>query len=148
MALNFETQLPVQIHLTTQIEQDGQVSHHVFDETGRLVQMGETLYLRYQETEAETGEQVPVTLKLQADGLIILTRGQGHQRLQLHFAPDQELNTVYQTPYGNIPIITKTSMMKVRMQDEPAAGEIKIDYVLTSDHNQLGKYQLRLIFQQ
>ncbi|QFG47582.1 DUF1934 domain-containing protein [Lapidilactobacillus dextrinicus] len=145
--MDFETAVPINIHLTTQIEQDGELSQHVFDEEGQLFQMGSTLYLRYHETNAETNETVPVTLKLQEDGLVILTRGQGNTRLQLHFSADHEINTVYQTPYGNIPIITRTTMMKVRLQDEPTAGEIKVDYLLMSGRDQLGKYQLRLIFQ-
>ncbi|WP_125607878.1 DUF1934 domain-containing protein [Lapidilactobacillus bayanensis] len=148
MALDANAELSIKIHLTTQIEQDGQFEQHVFDVTGQLIRMGTTLYLRYHEMNTETSAAVPVTLKLQEDGLIILTRGQDETRLQLRFALAHEIETVYQTPYGNVPIITRTTMMKVRLQNEPTTGEIALDYVLLSSHQQLGKYQLRLIFQQ
>lgn len=148
MEQELNTKLPVKIHLTTQIEQEGQISQHVFDEDGQLVQMGSTLYLRYHEEDEESHRQIPVTLKIQEDGKLILTRDQDDMRLQLHFKDEQEIDALYQTPYGNIPIVTRTSMIQVHLQNELTAGEIMVDYVLISGQQELGKYQLRLIFQQ
>lgn len=48
--------IPVKVHLETQIQQDGQLEKHVFDEDGQVVKMGESLYLRYLE---HGGEQAP-----------------------------------------------------------------------------------------
>jgi len=138
----------VRIQLTTHLEQDGQTEDHAFDEPGQLIRMDETTYLRYEEIDPETTAKTPVTLKIQKDGGIILTRGQGQMRLQLHFYLDQETDAVYSTPYGQIPILTRTTRVKVETQDQPVAGKIDVDYQLFTGQEQLGKYQLRLIFQQ
>lgn len=54
---NLATGVPVQIHLETNILQEGQKSNFVFDVTGQLVRVGTNIYIRYQEeTDKGNGE--------------------------------------------------------------------------------------------
>ncbi|MFC6316168.1 DUF1934 domain-containing protein [Lapidilactobacillus achengensis] len=144
--LDLTAPMPVHLQMSTRIEQAGEITAHHFDEPGQLVQMGSTLYLRYRERDPETGAQTPVTMKIQGDGLVILTRGQADLRLQLHFHPTERMTTAYKTPYGEIPVTTATTLMESRIKSEPLHGEVAIDYQLFSEKELLGKYQLRLIF--
>lgn len=80
---NLATGVPVQIHLETNILQEGQRSNFVFDVVGQLVRVGTSIYIRYNE-DADEGP-VPVTIKISDDGNIKLTRS-GENRLQLILA--------------------------------------------------------------
>lgn len=146
--LELSEQTPVQLQMTTHIEQDGNVSEYQFTEVGKLAQLGPNVYLRYQEhaTQQDQPTVVPVTLKLQADGQTILTRGKGDWRSQLYFDPKRLTRTRYQTAYGPITIDTKTTMLKTQLQTEPLHGEVAIDYELLTGQRSLGNYQMRLIF--
>nr|WP_263848869.1 DUF1934 domain-containing protein [Lacticaseibacillus thailandensis] len=54
--------VPVQIHLETWVNQDGNNEHHEFNEPGQLVQMGDTLYIRYRE-QADDDSTIPLLLR-------------------------------------------------------------------------------------
>lgn len=143
--------IPVQVQLTTRIDQDGTVEEHQFQETGELIQKGDTVYLRYQEHQADQS-LVPVTFKIQTDQLL-LTRGSAELRSQLQFQAQQtttgQYQTTtgqYQTPYGNLAMTTQTSDYQVRLDLPHLAGSVAVDYQLFNGANLLGKYELRLIF--
>ncbi|WP_083479142.1 DUF1934 domain-containing protein [Lapidilactobacillus concavus] len=142
-----KTQIPIQIQLRTHLEQDGQIEDHRFNEPGQLIQIGTTSYLRYEEHDRETRTQTPVTFKLQEDGGIILTRGQGQLRVQFHFYLNQEVEMAYATPYGQIPLMIHTTRIDIQRADDASSGRIEVDYQLLTQQQALGKYQLRLIFQ-
>lgn len=136
--------IPVQVQLTTRIDQDGTVEEHQFQETGELIQKGDTVYLRYQEHQADQS-LVPVTFKIQTDQLL-LTRGSAELRSQLQFQAQQTTTGQYQTPYGNLAMTTQTSDYQVRLDLPHLTGSVAVDYQLFNGANLLGKYELRLIF--
>lgn len=136
--------VPVQIHLTTAIDQEDQHDDFVFDIEGQLVQMGKTLYLRYIEETVEQG-RVPVTIKIMPNGDIKLTRS-GQNRLQLNFRRGHRLSAQYKTPYGLMNIDTVTPLLNVKIAERPLRGELKIDYLLYGGDQLLGKYNIRLQF--
>lgn len=140
--------IPITIHLETYVSQDDNDEKHVFDEPGTLVQLGDTLYIRYREINKEERTDYPVTLKLRGDGDVQLTRGasDGDTQLKLHFANERRILTRYRTPYGIIPVETVTPRIDVRMTENPLAGEIYIEYQLFANQQHLGDYRLRLIF--
>lgn len=141
--------IPVKIHLETYVTQDDETENHVFDEPGTLVQMGETLYIRYREINEEEGTNYPVTLKLRGDGDVQLSRGGSDDdtQMKLHFANERRVLTRYRTPYGVIPVETVTPRLDVRITTEPLTGEIYIEYELFANGQPLGNYRLRLLFE-
>lgn len=146
--MELSASLPIMIHLETIVQQNGDSTQHVFDEPGQLVQVGRSLYIRYKETSEDDGSQIPVTMKLESDGDVKLTRGAQStgQRLQLHFSRNTRVIARYQTPYGIIPIETATPRLDVRIKERPVSGEIYIEYQLFGGNDHLGDYRLRLAF--
>lgn len=138
----------VQIHLETYVTQEGETEKHVFDQPGTLIQIGDTLYLRYREVNEQEGTDYPVTLRLRANGDVQLSRGSSDTdvEMKLHFASERRVVTRYRTPYGVIPVETVTPRLDVRMTESPLAGEIYIEYQLSGNGTPLGNYRLRLIF--
>jgi len=74
--MDLSTSLPIMIHLETVVQQEGDSTQHIFDEPGQLVQVGRALYIRYKETSEDDGTQIPVTMKIEPDGDVKITRGE------------------------------------------------------------------------
>lgn len=145
---NLETGLPIEIHLETRVEQNNETEKHVFNEKGQIAQIGQTLYLRYKETNAEDGTQIPVTLKILPDGDVQLSRGatSSDTHLKLRFSQGNKVLARYRTPYGIIPVETITPRISVQMRSQPLSGEIFISYQLFAQGEHLGNYQIELFF--
>lgn len=139
--------VPVQIHLETWVNQDGNNEHHEFNEPGQLVQMGDTLYVRYRE-QTDGDATVPVTFKIAGTDSVMLTRGTAETdtRLQLQFEAEKAVVARYTTPYGVIPVQTVTPRMDVVFTDDPLNGEVYIEYRLDANQQHLGDYRLHLNF--
>ncbi|GAF36356.1 DUF1934 domain-containing protein [Lentilactobacillus farraginis] len=140
---NLATGVPVQIHLETNILQNGETSNFVFDATGQLVRVGTSIYIRYQE-ETDNG-RVPVTIKLMANGDVKLTRS-AENRLQLIFSAGKRVAARYRTPYGQLEVQTVTSSLDMEILNQPLRGNVGIDYLLYAGSDLLGKYNIRLQF--
>ena len=65
---------PISIKLRTKVKQQGEVQDFYFDLKGQMVTIGDTLYIRYKEMQEETGDEIPVTIKLVPDGHVQLIR--------------------------------------------------------------------------
>ncbi|HBM4368523.1 TPA: DUF1934 family protein, partial [Enterococcus faecium] len=73
---------PISIKLRTKVKQQGEVQDFYFDLKGQMVTIGDTLYIRYKEIQEETGDEIPVTIKLVPDGHVQLIRA-GEMRMRL-----------------------------------------------------------------
>lgn len=136
---------PVQIQLQTEIYQNDDKQEHFFDVEGQLVQMGSTLYLRYQEAGEDGEEPIPVTIKIEADGTVQLIRA-SKTRTRLRFNYQKENHSNYRTPYGMMEVRTFTNNLRVTLKDQPTSGQVSIDYDLYAGEEKLGVYHLRLAF--
>jgi len=143
------TGVPVAIHVETQAKQDGDTANYALDVDGQLVQMGDAFYLRYQEVNQEAdqaaNEPIPVTIKLAADGDVVLTRS-AENRLRLHFSNGKRVQARYRTPMGILPVDTITPLLQVRLRERPFSGEVNINYDLYAGEQLIGNYKLRLQF--
>lgn len=140
--------IPIAIQLQTEIFQNGQLDEHFFDVPGQFVQIGDSLYLRYQEPvkkEDGTQESINVTFKIEPDGSVQLIRADEH-RMRLRFSYQEENFTNYRTPFGILQIRTVTNNLRVTLKDRPASGNVLIDYELYAGRERLGVYHLRLKF--
>jgi len=143
---DLSTSIPVGIHLTTHTVQDGQSSDYALDVEGQIVQIGETIYLRYQEPDSEDEDgNVPVTIKFLPNGDVTLTRN-GTNRLRMHFSAGKRIRATYRTPYGLIPVETVTPRLRVGFHQRPFGGSASIDYLLYVGEQLLGNYEIRLQF--
>lgn len=137
--------IPVKIHVETVHRQDGQKEEYAEDFDGRLIEIGETVYLRYEE-ELPENEHAKVTFKIAGDEEVQLTRKLEHQKLHLTFKPGKRISSRYQTPYGNIPVEAFAGRMETVLEDDPRAGKLEIDYRLYNGDSLLGDYKIRLQF--
>ncbi|WP_125570358.1 DUF1934 domain-containing protein [Lacticaseibacillus songhuajiangensis] len=137
--------VPVRVQMETWVEQDGQQEHHQYDEPGQMVQLGNTIYIRYVEPDQD---HLPVTVKIKGDNNVELTRGsnQGDTRLHLQFIAEKQVHAQYRTPYGVIPVDTITPRIDVAYTLEPVNGQVYVEYRLIANNEHLGDYRMRLIF--
>ena len=113
-----KNEIPVKIHVETVHRQDGQKEEYAEDFDGRLIEIGETVYLRYEE-ELPENEHAKVTFKIAGDEEVQLTRKLEHQKLHLTFKPGKRIPSRYQTPYGNIPVEAFAGRMETVLEDDP-----------------------------
>jgi uncharacterized beta-barrel protein YwiB (DUF1934 family) len=137
--------IPVRVQLETWVTQDGQAEHHQFDEAGQMVQIGDTIYVRYTEP---TGDKLPVTIKIKGDNQVGLTRGSsdGTTHMHMDFMAEKEIQAQYRTPYGIIPVSTVTPRLDVLFTTEPLSGQVYLEYRLKANGEHLGDYRMRLLF--
>lgn len=136
---------PISIKLRTKVKQQGEVQDFYFDLKGQMVTIGDTLCIRYKEIQEETGDEIPVTIKLVPDGHVQLIRA-GEMRMRLKFGYKERLETSYRTPYGMIQIAIFTKELHVSLKDRPTAGKVRIDYDLFMGPEKIGEYYLNLDF--
>lgn len=135
--------LPAEVKMETSYLQNGEMHHHSFEESGRVVYINNSYYIRFEETKEET--PVPVTIKINPDGTVHLIRN-GEQTMRLTFNSDEVTATNYKTPAGTIPLQVTTDDLRVSYYDRPFAGRVWVDYALYADDQKLGDYQIRLRF--
>ncbi|GAA3017177.1 DUF1934 domain-containing protein [Tetragenococcus solitarius] len=137
--------IPVSIHLKTEVKQENETEEFLFDITGRVIRMGNTLYIRYKEEQEDGSDPVPVTMKIFPDGAVQLVRS-GEIRTRLKFIYGEKFETSYQTPYGTIFLTTHTKDLHFTLNDRPMAGKVTIEYDLFVAEQRVGSYHLLLEF--
>lgn len=135
--------VPAEVVMETSYEQNGETHHHVFEEQGRVVYMNHSYYIRYEEKHDE--EIVPVTVKINPDGIVHLIR-QGEMTTRLTFDGNKHTQTQYKTPAGIMQLRIETEDLKVSYYDRPFAGRVSVDYALYLGEQLLGTYRIRLRF--
>jgi uncharacterized beta-barrel protein YwiB (DUF1934 family) len=143
--MDTSTGIPVSIQLQTKVTQGGEHKDFLFDLTGQVVSIGDTLYIRYKEVQEDSLEEVPVTVKLTPDGRVQIIRA-GGMRMRLRFGYGERLESTYRTPHGTFQIATQTSDLHVSLKDQPVSGSIRMHYQLYSMDEKVGDYQLQLEF--
>ncbi|EPI01018.1 MULTISPECIES: DUF1934 domain-containing protein [unclassified Enterococcus] len=142
--MDLTTGTPISIKLSTTVKQKEGTQDFYFDLKGQMVQIGDTLYIRYQEVQ-EDGQEAPVTIKIIPDGHIQLMRA-GEVRMRLKFGYQERLETTYNTPYGMIQMETFAKKLHVSLKDRPTSGRVIIDYDLFMSNEKVGEYHLDLDF--
>ncbi len=137
--------LPISIHLKTEVRQKDEFEEFLFDIPGQIVKIGDTLYIRYKEEQADGGEPVPVTMKILPDGSIQLIRS-GEMRLRLKFSYREQVETTYKTPFGMMFFSTYTKDLHFSLKDRPVSGKINVDYDLFMADGKIGTYKIILEF--
>ena len=137
-------EFPVKIHVVTTHELEEQIEDYEENFEGGIIKIGNNFYLRYQENIEN--EEAAVTLKIDDQGPIQLTRKTKEQRLHLKFVSNERTMAQYKVSYGNIPLIVFTSQLDFQIECEPLVGVINIDYQLFNGEVSLGKYKIRLQF--
>lgn len=136
--------MPAKIQVQTTITQNEQTESFVFDEKGKVVQMGSSYYVRYEEKYAEH-ESVPVTFKIEPTGIVTLIR-RGEMDTHLKFEQGKNYETLYRTGQGNMVVDTITRNLQISYTDKPFSGRVRVEYDLFVGKEKLGEYKLQLHF--
>ena len=136
--------MPARIHVETKITNPEGVERFVFDESGKVVEMGSSYYIRYEET-VEDAEGIPVTFKIEPTGAVTLTR-RGAIKTRFRFEQGKEFETVYRTVEGGMYITVATTQLEVSYTDQPFTGRVQAEYSLYYGNEKLGDYHLQLQF--
>lgn len=136
--------MPAKIQVQTTITQNKQTDSFVFDEKGKVVQMGSSYYIRYEE-KYNGQENIPVTFKIEADGVVTLIR-RGELTTHLKFEQGKSYETLYRTPQGNMYVDTVTRELRISYRDNPFSGRVQVTYDLFVGKEKLGEYKLELHF--
>lgn len=133
---------PVQVKLTTTMEQDGQRESFHFNEQGEFIELNGTYYLRYQ--EHQDGQTTPVQFRIGEQELHL--RRRGVRETNFHFVPNQTTKARYQTEYGVIGMEVTTNHLLLIVEPNQAQGSIDLKYQLVANQQLIGTYQLQLQF--
>lgn len=136
----------VNIHLTNQIIQNGEMNQFQVKTQGQFVQLGPIIYLRYQEDASALAR---VTIKLSSQQEVMIKRQpQGEASTKLIFDQRQPRRFAYQTPYGSFWLRSQTQQMQLFLAQDPLNGQLKLQYQLFNELKLIGSYKLRLLFEQ
>ncbi|WP_071130301.1 DUF1934 domain-containing protein [Enterococcus timonensis] len=135
----------IQLHLETKVQQKEENSDFVFDGKGQLVKIGDTLYIRYSELQSDELTEIPVTIKIEPDGIVQIMRGKElHSRLK--FSYQKKIPMTYRTPFGLFTIESFTKYLHFSLKDRPTSGILTLDYDLFLQDELMGSYQMKLNF--
>lgn len=107
---------------------------------GRLSREGEGYVLTYREGEERGLGHTRTTLQLE-EGRAALTRT-GEVTSQMVFQPGQPHTSLYETPYGRLPMTIHTLSLKTELTDR--GGTVAIHYQIELGGGPAGETRLRL----
>lgn len=133
----------IEYRLETVIEQEGEREIFLYEGKGKIVRMGEWLYLRYEEEHTNN----KVTIKLSQAGKVTIIRRSGEELAsRMSFETAEKGSALLPTPAGMMELETNTKRLLQNYQDKPFSGTIQLDYTLGSNNQVVGNYGLSLQF--
>lgn len=144
--MNLKKGMPVNIFLTTMIEQKEGKEEFLYEITGQVVRVGHNLYVRYDEPQPDGVSFSPVTIKIYPDQSVQLIRSTEDARVRLHFQYQETTETVYKTPHGSMLFDVYTHDLQISLTDHPIAGKVRINYDLLMQNEKIGSYEVYLKF--
>lgn len=136
--------IPAEIKMKTESRQFEDINQHLFEESGRFVEMNGNYYIRFEESY-DDGNKVPVMVKITSDQRVNLIRYGGH-KTNLLFDSQSITYTKLATPAGLTELEVQTNNMQIAINNQPISGEININYTLHMNGQELGDYQIDLHF--
>ncbi len=107
---------------------------------GYLRRTGEGWALTYQE-DADSGlGDTRTTLRLEGEGAVLLRTGETASRMA--FRAGEEDTSLYETPYGKLPMTVRTQRLLTELDER--GGRVEIDYQMELGGAPAGSIRLRL----
>jgi uncharacterized beta-barrel protein YwiB (DUF1934 family) len=137
----------INVELNIETLQSGELTHTKISEPGKFIQIGDSVYLRFNES-LDNNDKASILVKVTESGEIHVKRVAKSTNLaSLLYFTHQKHNTGHlETEYGVLPLATYTKDSQVEIVNNPLSGKINIDYDLIYDDNVIGNYKFRLIF--
>ena len=140
-----QASVPVNIHLTTSIEHQGEREIFELMLSGEFQEKNGSYFLKYNEVEEEGTVQTVV--KFSDKGAVILRSGAVNMRLP--FNEKEQMNGSYKSPHGTLAMSTKTNKLSHShtYNESQLEGTLQLDYHLLMQGTAVGAYTLELKFE-
>ncbi|UJF15916.1 DUF1934 domain-containing protein [Jeotgalibaca sp. MA1X17-3] len=133
----------IEYQMETIIKQEGEQEVFFYKGLGKAVQMGEWLYIRYE----EEGTENKVTIKLSDAGKVIIIRRENNNlSSRMSFETTSNGVALLSTPAGMLEMETISHRLLQDYQDKPFGGTIQLDYSLSMKEQLFGNYSISLHF--
>lgn len=144
MTQNQQAFVPVDIHLTTSIEHEGEKETFEFMLSGEFQEKNGSVFVKYNEVQEEGTVQTIV--KFSDKGAVILRSGAVNMRLP--FNEREQMNGSYQSPHGTLAMLTRTNKLSHShtYNESQLEGALQLDYQLLMQGAAVGSYTLDLKF--
>ncbi|WP_259455635.1 DUF1934 domain-containing protein [Bacillus sp. PK3_68] len=144
MAQNPQASVPVDIHLTTSIEHEGEKEVFKFMLSGEFQEKNGSFFLKYNEIQEEGTIQTIV--KFSDKGAVILRSGA--IKMRLPFNEKEQMNGSYESPQGTLAMSTRTNKLSHShtYKESQLEGALRLDYHLLMQGIAVGSYTLDLTF--
>ena len=134
----------VKIKLNTSIYNDGEKETFELTTFGRYYEKGNSFFLQYEETMEEGS--IKSIMKV-SDKEAFLLRS-GAIKMRMVFQQNKKQQGRYETPYGTMGLITRTTRLAHSVEEGQAKGTIDILYDLTMHGSHAGTYHLEFMFEE
>lgn len=135
--------IPAEIKMKTESRQFDDINQHLFEDSGRFVEMNGNYYIRFEESYGDN--KVPVMVKITSDQRVNLIR-YGDHKTNLLFDSQGPTYTKLQTPAGIAELEVSTQHLHTAINSQPISGQVNVDYQLSMNGQKLGDYQIDLHF--
>ncbi|MFK2825649.1 DUF1934 domain-containing protein [Bacillus sp. B190/17] len=144
MTQNQQAHIPVNIHLTTVIEHEGEKETYELLLPGEFYEKNGTCFLKYDEIQEEGTVQTIV--KFSENSTVILRSGAVNMRLP--FNKKEQMNGSYTSPHGTLAMITQTKQLSHShtYKESQLEGTFQLDYHLLMQGTPVGNYTLKITF--
>ncbi len=135
----------VSIHLQTTIMNGQEEESYELRTIGTLQHKGESLYLRYEEVQ-EDMQRVKAIVKWSEDEVFIMRSG--HVKMRQKFIKDVMTTSVFESPHGNMQMLTTAKSMKHHFDENAYEGMIVLIYDLNMQGNDIGEYRMEITYKE
>ncbi|CCF29222.1 DUF1934 domain-containing protein [Leuconostoc citreum] len=133
----------VMIRLKTTVKQNDDTETFEFNIGGELLIKQHAIFLRYTEIIAD---QSPTQVLFKFEKDAVRLHRVGDSTTKLTFALAQRLPAYYQTPAGQMQLMTDTKMMTVDVDLTQTQGTLALSYQLYEHDTIVGEYDIQLQF--
>ncbi|WP_233569834.1 DUF1934 domain-containing protein [Falsibacillus albus] len=145
MAAARAEQIPIKIELTTKIQHDNEQETYELTAFGQYYQKDNAVYLKYDEVQEEG--TVHTIVKISGNEAVILRSGA--LKMRLSFLNGKPKNGSYESPYGTLMLISKTSELKHSQEKEKAVdGRFQLKYQLILQGSSVGVYEMNIDYKE
>lgn len=135
---------PIKVNVLTTILIDGDKQEIELTVFGHYYKKMSAHYLQYEEVHEEG--KMNTVMKLTADEVVIIRNG--ILKMRLYFSRNTRRRGMYETPYGKLPIYTKTTFYKHIQNERSLEGHVDLQYDLFMDGTKTGQYKLQLTYEE
>lgn len=137
-------QVPVKIHVTTQIHNGNNKESIEWIGFGQYLEKDNSKYIKYEEI-IEEGTIKTIIKVSENEGLILRS---GAVKMRLPFVLNKQQNGSYDSPYGVFQLVTNTKRITLELYNDQTSGMLDLLYDLKMQGNKNGTYHMTIVFKE